>query len=619
MPEASEAMLSDVAPKALPREGTWSSRLTRLPPRLTMLGIGTLLIAALLAAAALTIMQARKQQLESASRELAQLGLTLSEETARTMQTVGLMLTDVQARLDVTRVTTQEDLARYASSQEFYQFLRDRVRDAPQIDAISVVDADGRIVGFSRSWPVTPVDVSDRDYFAAHRERPILGMFLGVPVRSRVTGEWNIYVSRRITGPGGELLGVIVAAIQVDYFEDFYRSVTPVDGGSVALLRSDGYLLARYPRTGAELGAYVGDRPLFTDFIAKAEPGIFHTQASAFENDARVMAPHAVRGFPLVVNVSKAEQAILAAWKKLAAGIVGVTAAAIALIVSLGFLLDRQIDLHARVAESLADRGRAEHARQSAEAANKAKSDFLANMSHELRTPLNAIIGFTEMLESRHFGPLNDKQSEYIRDIRTSGRHLLGLINTVLDMSKIEAGHFELHEELLEISSIFDDAITYVSLPARKQGVTLLKLLEPDMPMFMADRRALLQVTLNLLSNAVNFTEEGGTITITASLAEGSALLIRVMDTGVGIDAENLDRVLEPFQSADASLSRKLGGAGLGLAVSKMLVERHGGTLSLSSVIGKGTTVTVRLPPERVVGRMSLSGATAKTSVREAS
>jgi two-component system cell cycle sensor histidine kinase PleC len=612
-------MPTDAAAKAVPSDSTWSSRLTRLPPRLTMVVIGTLLIAALLGAAALTILQARKQQLDGASRELAQLSLTLSEETARTMQTVGLVLTDVQSRLDVARVMNTEDLVRYASAQEFYQFLRDRVRDAPLIDAISVLDAQGHLVGFSRSWPTAPLDVSDRDYFVAHRDRSTLGIFFSAPVRSRVTGDWTIYVSRRIAGPSGELMGVIVATMQVDYFEDFYRSVTPAAGGSVALLRSDGYLLARYPRTGAELGTYVGDRPLFTDLMSKSESGVLHTQSSAFDHDARVMAPHAVRGFPLVVNVTKSEQAILGAWKKLAAAIIGVTAAAIALIVSLGFLLDRQIDLHARMSKSLADRGRAEHARKSAEASNKAKGDFLANMSHELRTPLNAIIGFTEMLESRHFGPLNDKQSEYIRDIRTSGRHLLGLINTVLDMSKIEAGHFELHEELMEISSIFDDAITYVSLPARKKGITLLKLLEPDMPMVMADRRALLQVTLNLLSNAVNFTEDRGTITVTASLAEDAAVLIRVMDTGVGINAQDLDRVLEPFQSADATLSRKLGGAGLGLAVSKMLVERHGGALSLSSIIGKGTTVTVRLPPERVVGRMSLSGHASKRSVREAS
>ncbi|MGE5538486.1 MAG: ATP-binding protein [Gemmatimonas sp.] len=612
-------MLTDTAFTAVASRGTLASRLTRLPPRLTVLGIGALLVAALVVAAAVTIIKARNQQLDGAGRELAQLSLTLSEETARTMQSVAVTLTDVQARLDVARVTSADELRAYAGSREFYQFLRDKIRDSAHVDAVVVIDAEGRVLANSRSWPLPVIDASGRDYFLEHRDRPSLSVFVGVPERSAVTGDWTLNLSRRIGGPHGEFLGVILAAMPIDYFEDFYRNVTPSDSGSISLLRRDGILFARYPRAQAEVGAYVGNRPLFTDLLSKKDAGIVSTGESAFGKDARIMAPHAVRGFPLVVNVTKAQRAILGAWEHLALTIVFVTAAAILLIVSLGLLLSRQIDLHARVAQSIDDRVRADTARQSAEAANKAKSDFLANMSHELRTPLNAIIGFTEMLESRHFGPLNDKQSEYIRDIRTSGRHLLGLINTVLDMSKIEAGHFELHEELMEVSSIFDDAITYVTLPARKKGVTLLKLLEPDLPMVIADRRALLQVMLNLLSNAVNFTESGGTITVTASLGADAALMIRVTDTGIGINAADLDRVLEPFQSADATLSRKLGGAGLGLAVSKMLVERHAGTLSLTSVIGKGTTVTVRLPPDRIVGRKTLSAADGKRSARTAS
>jgi signal transduction histidine kinase len=227
-------------------------------------------------------------------------------------------------------------------------------------------------------------------------------------------------------------------------------------------------------------------------------------------------------------------------------------------------------------------------------------------MSHELRMPLNAVIGFAEMLQSGTFGALNDKQSEYVRDIRMSARHLLGLINTVLDMAKIESGRFELHEELIEPATLFADAVMFLDLQAKQRGVDLRDSAPADLPLMLADRRAVLQVVLNLLANAVNFTAAGGTVTLSAGTMEDGRFEIVVTDTGVGIGPECIDRIFEPFQSADASLSRKLGGAGLGLAVSKMLVERHGGELRIESTIGKGTTVYARLPTDRVVGHRSL-------------
>jgi signal transduction histidine kinase len=227
-------------------------------------------------------------------------------------------------------------------------------------------------------------------------------------------------------------------------------------------------------------------------------------------------------------------------------------------------------------------------------------------MSHELRTPLNAVIGFAEMLQSGAFGALNGKQSEYVRDIRMSARHLLGLINTVLDMAKIEAGRFDLHEELIEPAMLFADAVMFVDVQAKQRGVALKDSAPADLPLLLADRRAVLQVVLNLLANAVNFTTAGGTVSLSAAAMRDGRFEIVVADTGIGISPECIDRIFEPFQSADASLSRKLGGAGLGLAVSKMLVERHGGTLDVESAIGKGTTVRVRLPADRVVGHRSL-------------
>jgi signal transduction histidine kinase len=576
-------------------------------PRQMAVAIGTLLIVVLIATATVTIERSRRQQLDAAAHELSQLSLTLSEEAARTMQSVGLMLTDVQSRLDVAGAVTPGDFERYAKTKEFYQYLREKIRDVSHIDALVVVDRDGRIVNSTRGWPSEPVALDDRDYFKANRDSPGAVPFIGVPVHSRFTGDWVIEVARRISGPNGEFLGVVVSVMQIEYFQEFYRAVSEGSERTISLFRRDGVLLARHPESENQIGGFFGGRPIFSDTMAKADAGIVFTSASAFDDLARVMAPHAVHNFPLVVNVTDTENAILAPWRRIALVISGVTGAAIALILFLGVVLDRQLRLRSRIAETQADRQRAENARAAAELANKAKGDFLANMSHELRTPLNAIIGFAEMLQSYTFGALNSKQSEYVRDIRMSGRHLLGLINTVLDMSKIEAGQFDLHEELIEPGTIIDDAMTFLALQAKQRGVDLRQIIPDDLPLVLADRRAILQVLLNLLANAVNYTKAGGAVVLSADLTEAGVLQIVVSDTGIGIDPDSIDRIFEPFQSADASLSRKLGGAGLGLAVSKMLIERHGGVLILRSAIGKGTTVTVSLPAERVVGHKTLA------------
>jgi signal transduction histidine kinase len=595
-------------------------RLTRLRPRQTVIAIGGLLIVALIVVATVAIIRSRHQQIAAAARELSQLSLTLSEETARTMQSVGLMLTDVQSRLDVASVVTPEDLQRYAGSKEFHQYLRDKIRDAHHMDAIAIIDRDGYRINSSRSWPPSVLDASDRDYFKVPRDTPSTSAFIGVPVRSRTTGEWVINYSRRINSAGGTFLGVIVGTMQSAYFQDFYRAVSQgSDDRTISLFRRDGVLLARHPSSQSQIGGFFGNQPIFTQDLANADSAIRNTPASAFDNLARVMAPRVVRNFPLVINVTNSEREILMAWHRLAIVILCVTAAAISLIVFLGVLLDRQIRLQARIAETQVERARADNAREAAEVANKAKSDFLANMSHELCTPLNAVIGFAEMLQSGTFGPLNVKQSEYVRDIRLSGRHLLGLINTVLDMAKIESGRFDLHEELVEPASIFADAVMFLSLQAKKRGIDLKETAPRDIPLILADRRAILQVVLNLLTNAVNFTQSGGSVTLTAVVGKDDDLEIIVTDTGVGIHPMSLDRIFEPFQNTDASLSRKLGGAGLGLAVSKMLVERHGGTLHIESAIGKGTTVIVRLPTERVVGHKSLFSKAVSPAIRQVS
>jgi signal transduction histidine kinase len=229
------------------------------------------------------------------------------------------------------------------------------------------------------------------------------------------------------------------------------------------------------------------------------------------------------------------------------------------------------------------------------EAANRHKSEFLANMSHELRTPLNAIIGFSEVLGERMFGDLNEKQAEYTEDILSSGRHLLSLINEILDLSKVEAGRMELELATFDLPLAIDNARTFVRERATKHGINLDVTVDERLGDFVGDERKIKQILLNLLSNAVKFTPEGGRIGINARQADGS-VEISVSDTGIGISPEDQTKIFEEFRQVGGDYAHKREGTGLGLTLAKKFVELHGGNIWVESEVGKGSTFSFSLP-----------------------
>ena len=234
-----------------------------------------------------------------------------------------------------------------------------------------------------------------------------------------------------------------------------------------------------------------------------------------------------------------------------------------------------------------------------AEAANQAKSEFLANMSHELRTPLNAINGFSEIMAGEMFGPLGDPRYKgYAGDILKSGQHLLSLINDILDMAKIEAGKMTLHYEPVSLPEICEEAIRLMRGKAQDSGLTL-TLQAPDLPDIAADYRGLKQVILNLISNAVKFTPEGGEITVSLARLGADRVRIAVADTGIGIAAEDLARLAQPFEQVEGQHSKTTQGTGLGLALTKSLIELHQGAMLMESEPGVGTTVSFDIPMKR--------------------
>ena len=255
----------------------------------------------------------------------------------------------------------------------------------------------------------------------------------------------------------------------------------------------------------------------------------------------------------------------------------------------------------ANVTERKRDEELLRKAKEDADIASRTKTEFLANMSHELRTPLNAIIGFSDIMREQMFGPLGNAQyQEYVINISESGKHLLEIINDILDVARIEAGTLDLHTQWVEIAPVIEASTNLIRERAIQAGVMLRRSVQKDLPRLRSEPRRIKQILINLLSNAVKFTPKGGQITTRAKLLKSGDLMISVADTGIGMSADEIVTALTPFGQVDGKLARKYEGTGLGLPLTKAFVELHGGRLDIRSVPGKGTNVTVRFGANRL-------------------
>jgi signal transduction histidine kinase len=564
-----------------------------------------LLILLLLAVNTATILNLRESELLDQETQLKNLSLVLGEQVSRSFQSVDLVISSVTERMAAEGVADEATFMQQMASHDLHLRLQEKITGIPQLAAVTVIDREGRLVNFSRTWPIPDISVADRDYFQALKQDPDLQRYISAPAQNRGTGTWTIFLARRISGPRGEFLGIVLGAIEMRYFEDLFRAISLGANNTIVLQRLDGVMLARDPPTDA-----VGNQ--FSDSSRLLPDGISGTlrERSPIDGRLRIKAAHLVANYPMLVLATKTEAATLSNWRGIAwLRSVGSLVLSISIAVAalaLGRLWRQQTMLVAAQAELGRQKDRSAAfdamriAKEEAETANRAKSEFLANMSHELRTPLNAVLGFSELMLSEAFGPLgSDRYRGYAQDIHWSGSHLLSIINDVLDLSKATAGKFELSESWIDAGETVDAVCRLLQPRIAEAGLSLTIRKPPDPLMLLGDERAVKQMLLNLLSNACKFTRPGGSIECGLSV-DAAGIAFTVTDSGIGIPSAQLDRVVQPFVQVEGALNRSHEGTGLGLSIVKALAELHGGSLRLVSEIGLGTTAIVTLPLSRL-------------------
>lgn len=668
----------------------------------------------------------RTTALASARRDTTNMSIALAEQTSRTIQSVDLVLREIQTHTAALDLRSPEQFREQMAGADVQRLLADHLRNLPQADALALVDAQGRLLNWSRGTPVRQADLSDRDYYQHLRDHAETGVYVSGPKLGRTSHKPVLLIVRRIDAPDGTMLGLVAGVIDAKYLEGFYQKVSTQPGQAVTLLNHDGVVIAGYPALGEWRGKRIPAGSAWYQRVAQG--GGTYDASDYLGGQGAIVAVRPLGDLPLVVDVSVTKPAALASWHRDTFDVVLIRAA-VALVFTALFgaisRLFRQQESHARQLARVAERLRAserqvrdfaeissdwfweqdadlrfvwlsktallsndetrgyvgrtrwelagsdgteppwpEHiaelaarkpfrdfrfqlrgpdgnghyisasglpifdeagtfigyrgtacdvtaqvqveeelrrAKEAAEAASRAKSEFLANMSHELRTPLNAIIGFSELMQKQRSGRAGDTYVEWAGDIMASGRHLLDVINEVLELARIEAGRYTLAQERVDLGSAVRACLAMVRLQAEAKGVGLECSIAEREVILRADGRAVRQIVLNLLTNAVKFTPSGGTVSVRGGRAANGDVMLAVVDTGIGIESTALASLGQPFTQADASISRTYGGTGLGLSISRKLAALHGGELTIESHPGQGTTVRVIFPSIRVV------------------
>ena len=515
----------------------------------------------------------KKDTLAEASKQAEIHARLLEEHTARTVRV--LDQTTVFIKAEVERDRARFDLSRYA---------RDGIFLDSFFNLIATADEFGQTQQIIPPRPAS--NIRDREHFSVHIERDSENLFISKPVLGRSSGKWSLQFTRRINKGDGSFGGIVVSSLDPGYFTEFYRSVNLGPGSVTELIGIDGIVRARRSESSSEIGQNVSKSELF-EKLATASTGTY-IGISSVDNAKRIYAYRRLKDYPLIVVVGISENSILGEFQEHSSLMIGLGTAMSILLLLATWAMQRTLKAQARVNTAL------EKSAQEAYDATRIKSEFISRISHELRTPLTGILGFSEYLKDHANAP---EDRETARTIHESGEHLLALVNTTLDLAKIEAGRMTLNVVSTDLRELLNKVINLHSGNAQRKNVELNLFIDEKAPLSITcDVTKVLQILNNLVQNAIKFTDYGFVHVRVKVPPSGDGLQFSVTDSGIGIPMEQQHYVFDRFRQLDTFITRQQEGSGLGLALSKDLVEFMGGHIWFESKPAIGSTFHVTLP-----------------------